>query len=1682
FNDGDEFVFRIAREADCMAIVYTQSGGTFEDLVVVDFEGGSESELGAPYGVLFASLAIFPPAEASGEVGGFAEREVSIVNGGLACTHSIRYELDFSDTRATLDEILLNGVSLPFEVVNDGITVEIFDDFFFLIGNADACFDGDETLILTERFLLGDCQSAVGDVDFTHRVYWGCKEGECNPSEETESTIDLLPSSFIDLSFQNLTTIRPSSCTNGMYEVRIVNTGNQIATNLNVFLGWGAPIAQFSGGIVVNAQVNEISYPIVTDEGYSLDFRENTLSTIGLKDVNNDGFYDAFLPQDTLIVKVELDYDCDLLTTKSFKRYFYVEPYFTDACGKDRWKNHFTSFSIERFLTDQYIKGDTDIWNDGKDYTFSFCTEGTQKMNCSDNKAELELDIPSDLIPIRAYLNDGTLLNIEVDSDGKTVVKGIKGVSETCIQVDFQLECTCLATPKLLEIDWAYVYICEEGCGCRETFFEGIYEVYTHCKYNSVEECEGEVVIWDGDGCLATVGMKAERASLGWTDLTFTEHVEATDENIQLDLALPCDSIRVEADGISYSIEADNAYVRVIYNSPTAQEALEYTSGKVHYYDIQTGNTYDCTISAESAIASNIEENQWAIDINLTETLGNCYPKAQLSLLDSINFEGYFAVLDVGLNPEDLLHHHDLSRFRTYHYWKNKEGEELNCDHVGDRMFVNNYQIELDETLTGLSSCREGRAVLEFEFLGSRFGDLFPSEIRPAILVDSLEVIIPEGFVYRNGSSTYQYAPDVPFLIADPVIEEMQDGRERWLFANDGSWVVGDKTSHSTLAGGLAFSYSSPCSNTRNLEYTYYYQSHYYSDDTDCIESESIFTEKHMIIGKKHLTISNINYENEGFARQNTAEIELCNLEALPIVAPYFILRTQTADLEVLNVTTSDIDIPFQQSNLVDGNILVLFEGLNWSNMSCITLVVTTAYSDCFNNNDLRFHAAYTCDEYPEEYSEVACLGTSETMRINPKPAEVQLQVSSPTEAVPLCEPFVYEFTINSAQLANIYEPILEVEFPPLGGLSLGGVPTIEYPLGTTPRNFAPQFTPTGLRIDLAAADWGNEPSANIFENGIEGLGVGTADTRKAIVRMPLITDCNFISGSSIRASITANRPCGSPAVGSGITQLLEPILIEGAIPSYITLTTIDSEAVSYCEANSIVKVQIINEGPATTSADEHCYIFIPQNVQYLEGSTESLTENTVGEPLQNIQNTLTQLDFTMPEGVAANDTIVFTFDVDASELAECQDAFVEFIAQTIEFVPLFCVIENAECNLPVKTSEGTGYFDITVGGPEMNLSATAQTGCSPEASGELMIDVTLLNSGNKAVLTENVVVDIYLDLNGNGTADAPDILLDSLIYTDLINVGEVVTLTGEWAIDPALLSPLIFVLSADNYCNGCEDVTFYIPQVNPISALTLEYEIECNEEAEIYTTFVDLIGGVPPYSISGSALAVTNNNNFNIPDIPYGFPLQFFVEDGAGCKDTVTINDLCGVTLPIKLLFFEGKTLEGKNLLQWQTASELNNDYFTLKRSANGQKYDLVTVIAGKGTTSILQNYSYVDSNPFIGTTYYQLSQTDFDGKIRKLKTISLHQNNSYSRLQITSVQPIPAKDFFNLECFSPISQSLELQVFDIYSKPIYHQQLTAAVGNNDWRLNCSSWSKGVYFLQLKGIRETVFVKILVQ
>lgn len=125
----------------------------------------------------------------------------------------------------------------------------------------------------------------------------------------------------------------------------------------------------------------------------------------------------------------------------------------------------------------------------------------------------------------------------------------------------------------------------------------------------------------------------------------------------------------------------------------------------------------------------------------------------------------------------------------------------------------------------------------------------------------------------------------------------------------------------------------------------------------------------------------------------------------------------------------------------------------------------------------------------------------------------------------------------------------------------------------------------------------------------------------------------------------------------------------------------------------------------------------------------------------------------------------------------------------------------------------------------------------------------------------------------------------------------------------------------------------------------------------------------------------------------------------GPSCNGYTTfcpywIND---VPLPIELLYFNGEKHYGFNLIEWGSASEINNDYYTIEKSQDGKNWEYLSLVYGAGTTTELLNYEFRDYYVKDTINYYKLSQTDFNGNSKTFKIIVVNNSNDYRQVRIT-------------------------------------------------------------------------------
>jgi hypothetical protein len=175
------------------------------------------------------------------------------------------------------------------------------------------------------------------------------------------------------------------------------------------------------------------------------------------------------------------------------------------------------------------------------------------------------------------------------------------------------------------------------------------------------------------------------------------------------------------------------------------------------------------------------------------------------------------------------------------------------------------------------------------------------------------------------------------------------------------------------------------------------------------------------------------------------------------------------------------------------------------------------------------------------------------------------------------------------------------------------------------------------------------------------------------------------------------------------------------------------------------------------------------------------------------------------------------------------------------------------------------------------------------------------------------------------------------------------------------------------------------------------------------------------------------------------------------------------GSPLPITLIEFTATPVMNNVELSWTTATEINNDYFTLERSADGQKFESIQLVDGAGNSYDWLYYKWVDRNPLQGISYYRLKQTDFDGttSYSDIRMVNFSGASSSNQGWV-NIYPNPAPDGqFNVRLGELSSESITMTITNILGEVIYDAQLSAG-SNQTLNISREGIAKGVYTITI--------------
>jgi hypothetical protein len=209
-------------------------------------------------------------------------------------------------------------------------------------------------------------------------------------------------------------------------------------------------------------------------------------------------------------------------------------------------------------------------------------------------------------------------------------------------------------------------------------------------------------------------------------------------------------------------------------------------------------------------------------------------------------------------------------------------------------------------------------------------------------------------------------------------------------------------------------------------------------------------------------------------------------------------------------------------------------------------------------------------------------------------------------------------------------------------------------------------------------------------------------------------------------------------------------------------------------------------------------------------------------------------------------------------------------------------------------------------------------------------------------------------------------------------------------------------------------------------------------------------------------------------------------VSTGIGAVTANGLSQFCpfvlssvNAILPVELIEQKVICEEDAVLIKWSTMTELNNNYYNIKRSDDGTNFTAIQKIEAVKNSNTKTNYQFKDFYTSDEIVYYQIEQHDNDGTINSFPILSISDecNNIKNLIQIRNNYSSKPSLFIR----SQNNIKYKIIVYDIQGKNVYDEQLDAKKGENLFQLNFPYLSKAMYLIVISNSEELRTEKLII-
>lgn len=1451
-NIGDVCVFSIARSADCQAIAYRDQGNTLVDSVFVTYNGPGNittSNLGnvnttvIPFGLNEALVSLGGSgtggsiASAQGNPGDILTRDIFITNGGLGCVQVVEFYTIDAGVGVQINQIAVTGVTgtagtsppvLP--IVLTPHTINGDTSFYTLdvetLHGLGAKLCNGEVITIEETIEIISCFSNSGDGETRYGTYWECVT-MCQTINTTTANVSI-PPGVPSIVVTNESTGNQPDCFDGQTftkTFRVENTGTVDALNVN----FGIEVRAVNATATL-LLANTSTITLSTGGGPT----PIVASPFGPKKAS---YTIASIPAGTYIeIQIDVEHPCPTTCGRYLYDGYRVEDIvYADACGTSYSESNRSLNSNREFNAISPLENNFPAIADGQTRAFTSTIASIRGLSTT-STLFWEIILPPCGVVFNNSPGDidwGGTAPVSVTISGDTVraeftVTNAAEFNNDPFNIILSGACGSCGTSQSIS-KRLLVNSCPSNSGhCQICLYEMTSPL-------AIEECTV------GGSCTgaAVNGFQFVRTNLGLPDNNNDRLPDASGtlnlNTINRSRFIVLDTAQATINATIF-ISAGSPVLNHAYGQFTIDDNWSFLDASIEVFDASTGTSFTCTGGTATSIPSGPgAKRTFIVDVS-PATLG-----ATCASMSGFVFENGDSLV-IRANLVNTLNGTNIFSGIVYPIdfyvseVANPVGvQQLSCgaNAYSETYSVFNINSQLDIAGIGtFNSCGTRRIDLEFETkTGNNIQDfnIFPDEWRPIAYPDTVRMVMPTGYTYISARlSSFIGVPN------NIVIEPLDPNADTLVFvvgqlyqpggipSNPVQELIPDGIERSEVQVFIQATCETPAN--INVPITMIMDAFHPLPQLQTMELlDATLTESNLNWDKPDISITNVSSQTaEGASSILEWVIRINNITGNSDAANVFL----SAAIPSGNATIISLEhiaangVATGPTQLTKVNNIWQFGDVDRNDFHDFRVRAT--YTQCLPDT-LFILAGFDCPAYPASLAayNTTCELDSISLYTDPKDATLQLNPIATGVTDDICDTLTYSFTLNSADLASVLNPFLDITLPQ--GIILLGNPTIEYPLGTGARSFT--VAPSGqlLVIDLAAADAENPGTHDIAANGLFGTRVAiNADERQATISFRFRTTCDFRSGSSFYLQPRGTSPCGSPAGGSNLTSFEPPIVISGLVPPYNISTKIILVGSSTCaDTVQSIQIEMIPDG-ASTGRDTG-FFDLPDNVVYA-GNFVCAEVNgsicpTFGGVISNINGT-SSVVVEYPSTWTLGDTINFSFDVNTAGFTGCSASELITVDHTVTMAGPTCDADGLPCG-DVKVITGQANLVFSVQKPDFSITnARAVTNAVTSGqSYQLTFDIT--NNGIDA--PAGLIAEFYC-------ADASGNPIGLPVYTHLITVPIAASQT---------IAQNVFFATPTS-CNNLQGMVILISQT-PNSA---NVQCMCQDEQSLLTdipTDIDL-------------------------------------------------------------------------------------------------------------------------------------------------------------------------------------------------------------------------------------------------